>query len=47
MKIESYDAVEERRRWKVVRADTYADVPGHIITADEARARALLPPDIR
>jgi hypothetical protein len=36
MKIESGASPEEKRRWKVVRTDDYTDVPGDIITADEA-----------
>lgn len=36
MKIESFDSAEEKRRWRLVRTDNYDDVPGEIITADEA-----------
>ncbi len=35
MKFESYQAAEEKARWKVVRTDKYEDVPGDIVTADE------------
>lgn len=36
MKLESYDTPQEKARWKLVRTDNYVDVPGEIITADEA-----------
>ena len=35
MKLESWHSSEDKRRWKIVRTDTYADVPGEIVTADE------------
>jgi hypothetical protein len=35
MKLESWAAPEEKRRWKLVRTDDYTDVAGEIITADE------------
>ena len=35
MKLESFQAAEAKARWKIVRTDSYADVPGEIITADE------------
>ena len=35
MKLESFHSSEDKKRWKIVRTDTYADVPGEIITADE------------
>ena len=35
MKLESFHSAEDKKRWKIVRTDTYADVPGEIITADE------------
>jgi hypothetical protein len=35
MKIESDSDVAEKRRWKIVRTDTYQDVPGEIVSADE------------
>jgi len=36
MKLESWHSTEDKRRWKIVRTDNYTDVPGEIITADEA-----------
>jgi hypothetical protein len=36
MKLESWHATQEKRRWKIVRLDTFAEVPGDIIAADEA-----------
>jgi hypothetical protein len=36
MKLESWQSAEDKRRWKIVRTDDYTDVPGDIITADEA-----------
>ena len=35
MKLESYDSVEDKKRWKIVRTDSCTDVDGEIITADE------------
>jgi hypothetical protein len=36
MKLESWHSSEDKRKWKIVRTDYYTDVPGDIITADEA-----------
>ena len=36
MKLESWQSAEDKRRWKIVRTDDYTDVPGDIITTDEA-----------
>ena len=36
MKIEPWLVDEEKRRFKIVRTDTYADVKGLIVAADEA-----------
>lgn len=36
MKLESWHSLDQKRVWKIVRTDTYADVAGEIITADEA-----------
>ena len=36
MKLESFHSAEDKERWKIVRTDTYTDVPGEIIAADEA-----------
>jgi len=35
MKLESWQSAEHKRCWKIVRTDTYTDVAGEIITADE------------
>lgn len=35
MKLESFDSVEKKHGWKLVRTDNYADVPGEIVSADE------------
>ena len=35
MKLESFHSSEDKRRWKIVRTDTYTDVEGEIIVADE------------
>lgn len=35
MKIESFEDVETKRRWKVVRLDLIEDVPGEIISAND------------
>jgi hypothetical protein len=35
MKIESGASAEEKKLWKVVRVDSYTDVPGDIVSADE------------
>jgi hypothetical protein len=42
MKLESWHSAEEKRRWKIVRTDTYADVVGEIITADEATGECCI-----
>ena len=36
MKLETWHSSEDKARWKVVRTDNYEDVPGEIVTADEA-----------
>jgi hypothetical protein len=36
MKLESWDATVDKSRWKIVRTDNYAEVPGEIVLADEA-----------
>jgi hypothetical protein len=36
MRLESWHSAEDKRRWKIVRTDNYCDVPGDIVTADEA-----------
>jgi hypothetical protein len=35
MKINSSQSAEIRARWKIVRKDSYKDVPGEIMEADE------------
>jgi hypothetical protein len=42
MKLESYQSAEDKRRWKIVRTDTYTDVPGEIISADELTGEACV-----
>ncbi len=39
MKLESFDTNEKKRRWKIIRMDTFNDVPGEIVSADEALGR--------
>jgi len=36
MKLENFHSAEQKRLWKIVRTDNYNDVPGDIISADEA-----------
>lgn len=42
MKLESWHSTEEKRRWKIVRTDTFMDVPGEILAADEATGECSL-----
>jgi hypothetical protein len=35
LKLESQHPSEDKRKWKIVRTDCFADVEGEIITADE------------
>lgn len=42
MRFESYDSVETKRRWKLVRRDDFTDVEGQIISADEATGDCCL-----
>jgi hypothetical protein len=42
MKLESWNSTEDKARWKVVRTDYYSDVPGEILTADEATGECCL-----
>ena len=42
MKIESWGTSDEKRRYKIIRTDTYEDVPGEIITADEATGECCI-----
>jgi hypothetical protein len=36
MKLEAHQPTEEKKQWKIVRTDSYRDVPGEIIIADES-----------
>ena len=42
MKLESWHLTEAKARWKLVRTDSYADVPGEIIAADEASGECCI-----
>ena len=42
MKLESHDSAEIKARWKIVRRDTYDDVEGEIVAADEASGECSL-----
>ena len=42
MKLESWQATEDKRRWKIVRTDDYTDVAGDIISADEATGECCI-----
>lgn len=42
MKLETWHTPEDKQRWKIVRRDDCADVPGEIISADEATGEACL-----
>jgi hypothetical protein len=42
MKLESWHTAADKARWKIVRTDSYADVLGDIITADEATGECCL-----
>jgi hypothetical protein len=42
MKLESYHSAEEKKKWKIVRRDYCTDVPGEIITADEATGECCI-----
>ncbi len=35
MKLESYHSTESKHQWKIVRTDSYEDVDGEIVSADE------------
>ncbi len=36
MRLESHLTADQKRLWRIVRTDTYEDVPGEIVAADEA-----------
>jgi hypothetical protein len=42
MKLESYHSSEDKKKWKIVRADSLTDVEGDIVTADEATGECSL-----
>ena len=45
MKIEDYHPTDDKKKWKVVRTDSYADVPGEIVIADETTGECHLSVD--
>ncbi len=42
MKFEAYHNAEEKARYKLVRTDTYIDIPGQIVEADEENGTCVL-----
>ena len=42
MRLESWHSTEDKRCRKIVRTDNYSDVPGEIITADEATGECCI-----
>ncbi len=42
MNLESWHSTEDKRRWKVVRTDSYIDVPGEIDTANETTGECCM-----
>lgn len=42
MKLESWQTETSKGRWKIVRLDTYTDVPGDILSADDATGECCL-----
>jgi hypothetical protein len=42
MKLEGWQTVDDRRRWKIVRRDNCSDVHGDVISADEETGEACL-----
>jgi len=42
MKLESWEGTEIKARWKIVRTDDYSEVPGEIVSADEATGEFCL-----
>ena len=42
MKLESWQSSEDKAKWKCVRTDSYADVPGEIVAADETSGECSL-----
>ena len=42
MKIESWESSENKRQLKLVRTDDYSDIPGEIVTADEATGECCI-----
>ena len=42
MRLDDTMPSEERARWKIVRMDSYRDVPGMIVSADEMTGKCVL-----
>jgi hypothetical protein len=42
MKLDSSNSPDDKARWKIVRTDSYVDVPGEIIAADEASGECCI-----
>jgi hypothetical protein len=42
MKLESWQSVDDKKKWKIVRRDDCTDVTGEIITADEASGECCI-----
>lgn len=42
MKLEDFVSAEEKHRWKLVRTDSFLDVPGEIVSADEETGEACI-----
>ncbi len=42
MKLESFHDPAEKRRFKIVRLDNYADVPGEIVAADDTTGECVM-----
>ncbi len=40
MKLESWHSASDKSKWKLVRTDSYVDIEGEIITADEDTGEA-------
>jgi hypothetical protein len=42
IKLSWFDPKEQRRQYKVIRTETYRDIPGHILIANEQTGMCLL-----
>jgi hypothetical protein len=42
IKLETWHSAEDKARFKLVRTDSYAEVPGLIVTADEATGECAM-----